>query len=240
MIVAYIIPLPVITNPRLRTSKEPDLVKPIFKIFRSSATWKSSKSDKVDYHREEETKRKKRPYTLEVSKSESSATLSNGKTTKFVQKHGRKLSPSRETIKFADVKTKRGKVRTRSPMQNHKKAQYNKKSPQSIRKPDEWVQSAHEEGKLAATSDESSSGVCGEKKPEQTSPRKSKKLRDSSRRKSAPRSPTGSKTRRRNSNAEEKSLSLPGSLSRRKSSVHLKTEDEENSYSGKTKLHPHR
>ncbi|KAK9685689.1 hypothetical protein QE152_g37855 [Popillia japonica] len=203
------------------------------------ATWKSSKSDKVDYHREEETKRKKRPYTLEVSKSESSATLSNGKTTKFVQKHGRKLSPSRETIKFADVKTKRGKVRTRSPMQNHKKAQYNKKSPQSIRKPDEWVQSAHEEGKLAATSDESSSGVCGEKKPEQTSPRKSKKLRDSSRRKSAPRSPTGSKTRRRNSNAEEKSLSLPGSLSRRKSSVHLKTEDEENSYSGKTKLHPH-
>lgn len=193
----------------------------------------------MDYRRDDEGKRKKRPFTLEVSKSESSATLSNGKS-KFPHKHGRKPSPSRDTIKIADAKSKRGKVRTRSPMQNHKKLQHTKKSPQSARTPEEWVQSSHEDSKLGATSDESSSGVCGEKKMEQTSPRKTKKLRDSSRRKSAPRSPTGSKTRRRNSNVEEKSSSLPGSLSRRKSSAQIKATDGENSYAGKNKLHPQR
>nr|XP_022910341.1 uncharacterized protein LOC111421422 isoform X1 [Onthophagus taurus] len=178
-------------------------------------TWKSSKSDKTEYYTDE-ARKKKRPFILEVKQfSESKRDF----------KHTRKYSPSKDSVKD---KPKRGKIRTRSPMQNHKKPV--KKSP-SLRSPDEeWLQV--EESKQPVhhiTSDESSSGVREEKKKQdQLSPRKTKKLRENNRRKSIPRSPTSSsKSRSKRSNIDdekEKASSLPGSLPR-KSSINKEKQD---------------
>lgn len=65
-----------------------------------------------------------------------------------------------------------------------------------------------------ATSDESSTGR--EYTLSQTSPRKAKKNKESTRRKSLPRSPTSQKNQKK-SDIDYQTTSLPGSLSRRKS-----------------------
>lgn len=103
-------------------------------------------------------------------------------------KHQLKPSPSNE-------KPKRTKTRTRSPMQTHKKHYQIKKTVV--------------ENKV--TSDESSCDVVYSSN--QTSPRKTKKIKDNNRRKSLPRSPT----QKIKKPVEMQPSSLPGSLSRRKS-----------------------
>lgn len=146
-------------------------------------------------------------------------------------------SPSKELLK-AGEKTKRGKVRTRSPLQNHKK----KSPPSLVRSPAIGDQCLDEmdrkEETRTVSSDESSSGICGEQGLGQTSPRKAKKI-NNNRRKSTPRSPTGQRMRRRSGSNEDKPSSLPGSLPRRRSStVHGKSGTEEEG--AKNRLSPHR
>lgn len=70
-----------------------------------------------------------------------------------------------------------------------------------------------------ATSDESSTGR--EYTLSQTSPRKAKKNKENTRRKSLPRSPTSQKKHKK-SDIDYHTSSLPGSLSRRKSTKTLK------------------
>ena len=200
--------------------------------FTSSLTWKSSKSDKNEYAHND-SKKKKRPFTLDVTRLDTN----DAEKLKGTSKQGRKFSPSRDLLKVID-KPKRSKVRTRSPMSHRKST---KKSPQKVTDDEYWLGSGNVEidGKPSVvTSDESSSGICGEKKKELTmSPRKNKKLRESSRRKSTPRSPTvSSKGRRRSSSIDDKPSSLPGSLPRRKSSQsRLDLEELQ-----KNRLSPHR
>lgn len=145
-------------------------------------------------------------------------------------------------------KPKRGKTRTRSPMQNHRKNQTLKKNSPMVKSPavsdkyqkDTWEKASAEDAKV--TSDESSCGIYMDKAiSNQTSPRKGKKLRDNTRRKSTPRSPTGSRSRRRSGSAEGKPSSLPGSLPRRRSSTQAKSLEPENTkYASSSRLSPYR
>lgn len=142
-------------------------------------------------------------------------------------------------------KPKRGKTRTRSPLQNHRM----KKSSPLLRSPamseaystETWEQAMDDVGKI--TSDDSSGGVYIEKSlSNQASPRKGKKNREI-RRKSSPRSPTGSRNcRRRSGSTEDKPSSLPGSLPRRRSSTQMKSLDVEEAqkYSSSSRLTPYR
>ncbi|CAH1984285.1 unnamed protein product [Acanthoscelides obtectus] len=123
-----------------------------------------------------------------------------------------RLSPSTEAkttvTTSGEAKPKRVKARMRSPMQNHKKAPHNKKS---------FYGSAAllDEKENKATSDESS---CDAKRiGQQNSPRKAKKNKENSRRKSLPRSPVNQRSSSKH-NDDDKPSSLPGSLSRRSKS----------------------
>ena len=109
-------------------------------------------------------------------------------------------------------------------MQAHKKHYQIKKSTTVYgSNPEDRYKINLEESK--ATSDESSCDL-GRKYPiNQTSPRKGKKLKDNTRRKSLPRSPTGQRSKK--NNFEEKPSSLPGSLSRRKSSKNKNLQPED-------------
>lgn len=197
-----------------------------------SLTWKSSKSEK------DEKKIRKRPFTLDVNKYHETERLSpSSDKHKAVPKYSRKsdsnrLSPMREHK--SNDKPKRGKTRTRSPMQNHRKGQTLKKNSPLSKSPaasdgyhkEAWDKATAEDAKV--TSDESSCGIYTDKAiSSQTSPRKNKKMRDNTRRKSTPRSPTGSRTRRRSGSVDGKSSSLPGSLPRRRSSTQAKTLDQD-------------
>lgn len=202
-----------------------------------STTWKSSKSDKRDWN-EDDKKRKKRPYTLEISKQQKSEDqMSPSEKPKSISKSAKKTSPSKDLLKTTD-KPKRGKSRTRSPMQNHRKPQQTKKSPPSLlRSPafSEQYEEDIDQQIKAATSDESSSGICREQSTGQTSPRKMKKV-NNSRRKSLSKSPTTSRIRRRSGSNEEKPASLPGSLPRRRSMQQRDTEDIPSTHSSKSRL----
>lgn len=207
-------------------------------------TWKSSKSDRKDWN-EDEKKRKKRPYTLDITKQPPTEEQVSPTTDKKKTLYKKAVSPSKELLKAGD-KPKRGKTRTRSPMQNHRKSQPTKKSPPSlVRSPavsdqmldDDLTLKAEEAA--AASSEESSSGVCGEPCLGQTSPRKSKKM-NNVRRKSTPKSPTGMRMRRRSGSNEDKPSSLPGTLARRRSSAHTRSGDEDSLtlHSSKSRLSP--
>lgn len=151
------------------------------------------------------------------------------------------LSPMKE-LKVGD-KIKRGKTRTRSPLQNHR---MNRSSPH-LRSPEtysveSWEQAMEDVGKV--TSDDSSGGMYkGKSLSNQASPRKGKKNRDNIRRKSSPRSPTSSRVcRRRSGSTDDKPSSLPGSLPRRRSSTQMKSLDVEETqkYLSSAKLSPYR
>nr|CAI5843591.1 unnamed protein product [Callosobruchus analis] len=127
-------------------------------------------------------------------------------------------SPSNEAktavVTSVEAKPKRVKARMRSPMQNHKKAPHTKKA--------FYGSSAFlDEKENKATSDESS---CDAKRiGQQNSPRKAKKSKENSRRKSLPRSPVNQRSSGKH-NDDDKPSSLPGSLSRRsKSNKHYNT-----------------
>lgn len=152
-------------------------------------------------------------------------------------------------------KPKRIKTRNRSPMQGLRRNQHvTKKSPPGlVRSPamhdgfrgDDWERASTEDTTHAtgvATSDESSSGVCGDVQAQaqsQTSPRKVRKIRDTNRRKSTPRSPTNTRTKRRNGSGDDKPSSLPGSLPRRRAKQ--ESEDNCNTLSAKSnRLSPYR
>lgn len=203
-----------------------------FKIFLYfSQTWKSSRSDKFEWT-EDEKKRKKKTFTLDIDKHKDVETISSPRDKqKTILKQPRKPEDatshaSKEFLKTGE-KPKRAKVRTRSPLQGHRKNQQGKKiSPSLMRSPavteqysqELWVKPGTSEAKPPLTSDESSSGVCGDQTISgQVSPRKNKKFKENNRRKSIPRSPTGSRVRRRSESIEEKPSSLPGSLPRRRS-----------------------
>lgn len=198
-----------------------------------SLTWKSSKS--------EDKKLRKRPFTLDIGKgthpSEKHKSIPKRKSDT-----PKRLSPMKE-LKVGD-KPKRGKMRTRSPLQNHRM----KKTSPLLRSPamsegysaESWEQAAGEVSKV--TSDDSSGGICAEKSlSNQASPRKSKKNRENMRRKSSPRSPTG-RSRRRSGSAEDKPSSLPGSLPRRRSSTQMKSLDVDDGqrYLSSSRLSPYR
>lgn len=106
-------------------------------------------------------------------------------------------------------------------------------------KSEDWEKRTVEESRSAIrSSDESSSGVCGDVPGQtqgQVSPRKMRKIREQSRRKSTPRSPISSRSKRRSGSGDDnKPSSLPGSLPRRKS----KHEHEDN-FSSKSRLSPY-
>lgn len=155
----------------------------------------------------------------------------------------KRVSPMKE-LKVSD-KPKRGKTRTRSPLQNHRM----KKASPLLRSPamgenypaETWEQGMEDVGKM--TSDDSSGGVYMEKSlSNQASPRKAKKNRENIRRKSSPRSPTGSRSRRRSGSTDDKPSSLPGSLPRRRSNTQMKSLDVEEAqkYLSSSRLSPYR
>lgn len=137
----------------------------------------------------------------------------------------------------------------RSPMQNHKKNLHVKNKPFHG---SSYLEEHDNKGKLmerqsgrlvaneksvrqqrkllfsGGTSDESSCDMGSKHISNQNSPRKSKKNKENSRRKSLPRSPINQKSSNRNE--EDKPSSLPGSLSRRKPPRHnhLGPEDVQN------------
>lgn len=155
----------------------------------------------------------------------------------------KRVSPMKE-LKVSD-KPKRGKTRTRSPLQNHRM----KKSSPLLRSPatteaystESWQQAMEDVEKV--TSDDSSGGVYIDKSmSNQASPRKTKKNRDI-RRKSSPRSPTSSRScRRRSGSIEDKPSSLPGSLPRRRSSNQIKSVEVETAqqFLSSSRLTPYR
>ncbi|XP_045477995.1 uncharacterized protein LOC123683141 [Harmonia axyridis] len=189
-----------------------------YKKYSSPGCYESPNEDehsRHSLHNETATEphHKKRPYLLEIAKHQEPQRLSPSEKYKNSKKDV-KVSPSRDHHKTSD-KPKRTKMRNRSPMQNHKKIQ--QKKSYYLRTDaidDDRIKSCREGGK--ATSDESSCDFAiGKYVISQTSPRKSKKGKESNRRKSLPRSPIIQPVRR---GSEEKSVSLPGSLQRRKSS----------------------
>lgn len=116
-------------------------------------------------------------------------------------------------------------------MQAVRKTQQKKSPPGLVRSPgmheglksEEWERAAEEMHTNIRSSDESSSGVCGDLQAQmqgQVSPRKIRKMRDTNRRKSTPRSPVSTRTKRRSGSGDDsKPSSLPGSLPRRKTKV---------------------
>lgn len=209
----------------------------LFLLF--STTWNTSKSDKRDW-KEDDKKRKKRPYTLDLSKPQKSEEHpSPSEKPKPLKSTKKAPSPSKELLKLTE-KPKRSKSRTRSPMQNHRKAQQMKKSPPVLlRSPafsDEMSQDQKEKG---ATSDESSGGRRRLQTQGQVSPRKGKKI-STLRRKSLSRSPTSSRTRRRSGSNEDKPSSLPSTLPRRRSMQPRDADDTPSTHSSKSRLSPHR
>lgn len=113
-------------------------------------------------------------------------------------------------------------------MQTGRKPQHpTKKSPpglvrsphDGLSKTDDWERTTEDVHVGGRSSDESSSGVCGEQSQSQgqISPRKIRKVRDMNRRKSTPRSPVSTRTKRRTGSGDDKQpSSLPGSLPRRR------------------------
>lgn len=198
---------------------------------------------------EEEKKKRKRGFTLDINKHQSTEDQKSSP-------NDSQKSPKTETLTeltptaspTRTEKQKRIKVRTRSPMQVARKGQ--KKSPPGlVRSPgmhdgfkaDDWEQRAVEESRstVIRSSDESSSGVCGDVQRQsqgQVSPRKLRKVREQGRRKSTPRSPVSSRSKRKSGSPDDnKPSSLPGSLPRRKSKV----EYEENLLLSKSRLSPY-
>ncbi|KAL3272795.1 hypothetical protein HHI36_014255 [Cryptolaemus montrouzieri] len=195
--------------------------------YSSSGCYESPPEDEISRHSLSnetvtEPQQKKRPYVLEINKHQEVQKLSPSEKYRNTKKDVR-VSPSKDHHKSSD-KPKRTKMRTRSPMQNHKKS-IQKKSfyLRTDAIDDDRFKRSVEESK--ATSDESSCDFgVGKYVITQTSPRKLKKGKDSNRRKSLPRSPIAQPVRR---GSDEKSVSLPGSLQRRKStkSKNLQPED---------------
>lgn len=118
-----------------------------------------------------------------------------------------------------------------------------KKSPPGLRSPHEyktedWERISSEETQVIRSSDESSSGVCGDVQaqiPGQTSPRKIRKMRETGRRKSTPRSPVSTRSKRRSGSGDDtKPSSLPGSLPRRRP-----PKDEDNLSAKSSRLSPY-
>lgn len=151
------------------------------------------------------------------------------------------VSHSKDFLKTGD-KIKRSKVRTRSPLQNHRKNHQSKKASPSLTRSSAVSEQypadkpRTQESKPPLTSDESSSGVCGDNlNVDQISPRKNKKFKENNRRKSIPRSPTNSRYRKRSDSVEEKPSSLPSTLARRRSSVQPITDNQ-----SKSRLSPYR
>ncbi|XP_017781518.1 PREDICTED: serine/arginine repetitive matrix protein 1-like, partial [Nicrophorus vespilloides] len=154
------------------------------------ATWKSSRSDRKDWTEEEITRRKKQ-YTLEVTKQQ--------EETEKPRSSFSKPSPSKELLKPND-KPKQRRIRTRSPMQPHRKIPQKKsplhKSPEVQQM--EWESRTEERKPL--TSDDSVNY-------DKLSPRKGKKMREKGRK--SPRSPTGGKGRRRSGSIDDKPMTFP-------------------------------
>ncbi|XP_031355100.1 uncharacterized protein LOC116179448 [Photinus pyralis] len=183
-------------------------------------TRKSTKSERLDWT-EDEKKRRKKTFTLDIDKHKDAEITTKQKTIlKQTKKSDEVVSHPKDFLKTID-KQKRTKVRTRSPLQTHRKNHQQKKSPSSVRSTDQFTKDFEgQEKKVPITSDESSSGVCGDQANlTQVSPRRSRKFKDNNRRKSIPRSPNGSRTRRKSESAEEQPSSLPSTLSRRRSSM---------------------
>ncbi|KAK4874962.1 hypothetical protein RN001_014322 [Aquatica leii] len=199
--------------------------------------WRSTKSDKLEWT-EDEKKRRKKTFTLDIDKHKDGETKEKQKTIlKQSKKTDETVSYSKDFLKTND-KPKRTKVRTRSPLQGHRKNhQLKKLSPSLIRSIDQFMQENNgQDKKPPLTSDESSSGVCGDQvTAAQISPRRNKKFKDSNRRKSIPRSPTGTRIRRKSEGIEDQSSSLPGTLAKRRSSMQANVPDCYN----KSKLSPH-
>lgn len=212
----------------------------IFSNVGFSLTWKSSRSERED------KKLRKRPFTLDIGKNrEVELFPSSSEKHKTVSRRknetAKRLSPMKE-LKVSD-KQKRGKTRTRSPLQNYKM----KKSSPLLRSPamsENYSVEQAIENIEKVTSDESSEGAYIEKSlSNQASPRKTKKNRENIRKKSSPRSPTGGRSsRRRSGSIEDKPSSLPGSLPRRRSSTQMRSlEVEENQkYLSSSRLSPYR
>ncbi|KAF5280043.1 hypothetical protein FQR65_LT03298 [Abscondita terminalis] len=182
--------------------------------------WRSTKSDKLEWT-EDEKKRRKKTFTLDIDKHKD-ADISSTAKHKTILKQNKKpeeaVSYSKDFLKTID-KPKRTKVRTRSPLQGHRKNhQLKKLSPSLIRSIDQFTQELNgQEKKPPLTSDESSSGVYN------------------NRRKSIPRSPTGSRARRKSEGIEDQqSSSLPNTLPRRRSSMQTNASEKFN----KSKLSP--
>ncbi|KAH1016350.1 hypothetical protein HUJ04_007586 [Dendroctonus ponderosae] len=154
--------------------------------------------------REETTPKRRKEFQLDLANGSRSGSSSKTRH----KNNDSKPSPQQESLKVAPEKGKRSKVRTRSPLQGHKKSFQGRKSPHK----DKTLYL--EDRSYKATSDESSTGR--EYTISQTSPRKSKKNKESSRRKSLPRSPVSQKSQKKN-DVDYQPSSLPGSLSRRKS-----------------------
>ncbi|XP_063916393.1 uncharacterized protein LOC135132287 isoform X3 [Zophobas morio] len=199
------------TKPASEDERSTRYESPVYYESPTDNGWKNE-----EFNREPSKPSKRRPFTLDISKHQDTYTLSPNSKHKTLKKEA-KSSPSSD-------KPKRAKARTRSPMQAHKKHYQIKKSTTVYGpNPEDRYKINLEESK--ATSDESSCDL-GRKYPiNQTSPRKGKKLKDNTRRKSLPRSPTGQRSKK--NNFEEKPSSLPGSLSRRKSSKNKNLQPED-------------
>lgn len=199
---------------------------------------------------EEEKKKRKRGFTLEINKHQSSEDQKRSPNDSQKSPKTEEITEITPTMspRVIEKQQKRIKARTRSPMQVGRKP-HKKSPPGLVRSPgmhegfksEEWEKRAVEEARCAAavrSSDESSSGVCGDAQGQmqgQISPRKMRKIREQSRRKSTPRSPISSRSKRRSgSGGDDKPSSLPGSLPRRKS----KPEHEEN-VAAKSRLSPY-
>lgn len=180
-----------------------------------STTWKSPKRD-------DDKKRKKRPYTLEISKPQKTEEQPSEKLKLKTKVPGELLK--------AGEKQKRSKSRTRSPMQTHRKAQQAKKSPPTLLRSPAFSEDMPEDDRKekGATSDESSGQPVGE----QASPRKAKKVNHGARRKSLSKSP-----RRRSGSNEDKPSSLPNTLPRRRSVQQTRDgDDTPSTHSSKSRL----
>ncbi|XP_025837065.1 uncharacterized protein LOC108734776 [Agrilus planipennis] len=203
-------------------------------------TWKSDRLGRAS----DEKNQKKKKITVEITKHQKwdekpSTSEKQRPSSKHTKKTDDEQSLTKDLLKV-NGKVKRTRTRTRSPLQSQRRSQQSKRSPSSLRTSPSTEQSGFEKSnhdkKFSVTSDDSSSGLCGEKVPSgQASPRKrEKKMRDIGRKKSISRSPVGSKTRRKE---DEKPSSLPGSLPRRKSGVQVSS-SEKNLNSSKTTLSP--
>lgn len=165
-------------------------------------TWKAPKY---------ESYKRRKDFTLDLTNNPKSHvesyTFTNNCKYK-VNKKELKPSPSNDSVK-TNEKTKRSKSRMRSPMQNHKKSLHVKKTLY------ESNYQVEKENKI--TSDESSCDIGVKHISNQNSPRKNKKNKENTRRKSLPKSPVSQRSANK-IDLDDKPASLPGSLNRRKSS----------------------